>query len=352
MSYDRGADTEFQTVTIADALEMLSANLSGQPESRRVLIERASIGDLPSVASRAHGFFDGTVLDEAHWPIPAETWLRFGEHTDDDWRRGDFTPLPTNDRYAELAEGHDVPLRLIGVRIGFDALKSLVESLPIEWVSACGAIDLLLPLYGSGAGMVAAMALAKRAHSGLLKTRARLFKWEALQLDDYLREKKVEKEASFRTLPAQFWWAEGNEALTQNWVSGDFSTWIDHKFRWQAFGVEFGRRAVEAMLPPKTAPLVEARPDVAGLEPVPVNEPVKPLMTTRGGSQPKAYWEDAIGHVWSMIYNNELKPSRQADIEAALSDRINNQSHPDDKPPSTAATRQRAKAIWKRFSQD
>ena len=270
MSYDQGADTAFQTVAIADALELLSAHLSGEPESRRVLIDRASIGELPSVASRAHGFFDGTVLDEAHWPIPAETWLRFGEHTDDDWRRGDFTPLPTNDRYAELAEGHDIPLRLICVRIGLDALESLIESLPIEWVSAHGAIGLLLPQYGSG--MAAGMALAKRAHSGLLKTRARLFKWEAFQLDDYLRKEKVEKEAIFKTLPAQFWWAEGNEALTQNWVSGDFSTWIDRSLHWQAFGTEFARFDVLAMLPKQTGEEIhptdiEAAPLVSAMMP-------------------------------------------------------------------------------------
>jgi hypothetical protein len=206
---------------------------------------------------------------------------------------------------------------LIGVRIGFDALKSLIESLPIKWVSAHGAIDLLLPLYGSGAGMAAGMALAKRAHSGLLKTRARLFKWEALQLDDYNREKKVVKENSFRTLSAQFWWAEGHEALTQNWVSGDFSTWIDSRFHWQAFGVEFGRRAVEAMLPPKTAPLVEARP-------VDPNSTFESAATSAPrGRRPAKWWADFAEELAVYLHENGIPAGIDTEGQSEVIEAVN-----------------------------
>lgn len=123
------------------------------------------------------------------------------------------------------------------------------ESLSGEWVSAHDAIDMLLPMYGKGMGLAAAMALAKRAHSGLVKTRARLFKWEEPKGGAYGGSQKVGCEAEFAILDKSFWWAEGHEALTQNWVSGDFSTWIDHKFHLQAFGVEFDRSDLEAMLP-------------------------------------------------------------------------------------------------------
>jgi len=132
------------------------------------------------------------------------------------------------------------------------------ESLPVEWVSAYTAIDMLLPTYGKGMGQAAAMALAKRAHSGLVKTRARLYKWEEPKRGAYGGGQKVEREADFAILDKSFWWAEGHEALSQNWASGDFSTWIDHEFHFEAFGVEFALSDLEAMLPKRSRIAAEA----------------------------------------------------------------------------------------------
>jgi predicted nucleotide-binding protein len=53
-------------------------------------------------------------------------------------------------------------------------------------------------------------------------------------------------------VPKHFWWAEGNEALVQDWASGDFDTWIDHKQHLRAFGVSFARPDIEDMLPAET----------------------------------------------------------------------------------------------------
>jgi predicted nucleotide-binding protein len=46
------------------------------------------------------------------------------------------------------------------------------------------------------------------------------------------------------------WWAQGEAALTQNWTTGDFETWIDHKIHLKAFGVMFRRADVQKMIPP------------------------------------------------------------------------------------------------------
>lgn len=40
-------------------------------------------------------------------------------------------------------------------------------------------------------------------------------------------------------IPKEFWWAEGYEALEQDWMSGDFSTWIEKKVHLRAFDVSF-----------------------------------------------------------------------------------------------------------------
>lgn len=80
-------------------------------------------------------------------------------------------------------------------------------------------------------------AICKRAHAGLVKARAKLLVWH--------NERRENCE-----VPKQFWWADGNAALTQNWASGDFETWIDEQYQCQAYGVSFNRADILAMLPP------------------------------------------------------------------------------------------------------
>ena len=89
-----------------------------------------------------------------------------------------------------------------------------------EWISAADAVRLLRSSLTSD--RAAEIAICQRAHSGLVRSRA-----------TYLLEdgKKFEN----HEIPQEFWWAEGEYALTQNWAIGDFDTWIDHTYHWKAF---------------------------------------------------------------------------------------------------------------------
>lgn len=78
--------------------------------------------------------------------------------------------------------------------------------------------------------------LARRAHAGLLRANARL-----MIVNDGQRYPDCD-------VPAGFWWAEGQAALTQNWELGDFETWIKKSARYRIFGVRFRREDVGAML--------------------------------------------------------------------------------------------------------
>lgn len=91
MSASQRAEGALTTITIADAVALLASKLGEVAEARRVLVERAQIGDLLTYATRAHGPFDGQSLNERDWPIPADLWQRLGVHSDDEWRRGDLT---------------------------------------------------------------------------------------------------------------------------------------------------------------------------------------------------------------------------------------------------------------------
>lgn len=105
-----------------------------------------------------------------------------------------------------------------------------------DWIPAAQAYKLVSAV----APTRAASAICSRAKDGLVNARARRLIWGKHSADD-------------QQVPASFWWAGGDTALTQNWGTGDFETWIDHKLHCRAYGVEFKRSDIEAMLPVREA---------------------------------------------------------------------------------------------------
>jgi nucleoside phosphorylase len=109
-----------------------------------------------------------------------------------------------------------------------------------EWVGAAEAIQRLRPIMDA---YVAQKTICARAHSGLIRARAERF----------IVDNKV---ADGHEVPREFWWAEGEAALQQNWTTGDFDTWIDHSVHLKAFGVSFWYGDIEKMIP--AVPVTEA----------------------------------------------------------------------------------------------
>jgi hypothetical protein len=95
-----------------------------------------------------------------------------------------------------------------------------------QWIEASKALELAGSTH----------ALCERANAGLVKSRARL-----LLIGNDRHENAV--------IPSTFWWADGREALDQDWATGDFSTWIDRSVEWKAFGVRFALPGVLELLP-------------------------------------------------------------------------------------------------------
>lgn len=95
-----------------------------------------------------------------------------------------------------------------------------------QWIQAAKALELAGSRY----------ALCERLHAGLARASARLLLKDGERLEEIV-------------IPAAFWWAGGKEALDQDWDTGDFSTWIDHAERWQAFGVTIELDGILEMLP-------------------------------------------------------------------------------------------------------
>jgi hypothetical protein len=104
-----------------------------------------------------------------------------------------------------------------------------------EWMSAKEARE-----YLTSRGMNsldAAIAICTRANAGLVATRAKTFLTEGRRRSDV-------------DVPSSFWWAEGRQELTQDWVTGYFETWVNHgNIRLQAFDVTFRRKDIEQFAP-------------------------------------------------------------------------------------------------------
>jgi len=113
---------------------------------------------------------------------------------------------------------------------GFSAGTKMAEE---EWISAAQAIALVSR---SMARPIAAQVICRRAHEGLIKARAARF----------VRDTKSSDEVE---VPQEFWWAEGHAALEQNWIAGDFETWINQELHLKAYGVTFLRAQIEKLAP-------------------------------------------------------------------------------------------------------
>jgi hypothetical protein len=104
-----------------------------------------------------------------------------------------------------------------------------------EWIRAAEAVAMLKTIL---TGYSAQLRICERAHSGLIRARAEQFHHGQRTFHNH-------------DIPKEFWWAEGHQALEQDWATGDFSTWIERgSIQLKAFGVTFARADIQKLLPP------------------------------------------------------------------------------------------------------
>jgi hypothetical protein len=134
------------------------------------------------------------------------------------------------------------------------------------------------------------MAICARAHAGMIRARAERFV-------------RAERPIDSTELPPHFWWAGGHDALQQDWKTGDFETWIDHKLHLQAFGVSFLRSQIEKLIPDVPAPAAPQPPAAS---------------VALGGRPPAEFWDELWIEIFGQIYLGKLKPKTQAEITKAM----------------------------------
>jgi len=173
-----------------------------------------------------------------------------------------------------------------------------------EWISAAAAVRLLTP--DGKSELSAKMALCKRAHAGMVRSRAERFIVAGRARDN------VE-------LPPVFWWAEGHAALSQDWRTGDFDTWPESsilsgdlrlsagKVHLEAFNVSFMRSGVDKMIPANAVAPVAATSIPAA---------------SSSGRPPADWWEDCLIDLCFKHFRGEPPHKTQADIGRAMQDWI------------------------------
>lgn len=189
-----------------------------------------------------------------------------------------------------------------------------------DWISAAETIKRVREATLSSRSNIA---LATRAHAGLLRAHADLMIINGIQRHPDC------------AVAAGFWWAEGHEALKQNWELGDFETWLKKTTRYQAFGVRFHREDVEKMV--GSAQVKRNRP-----------EPIADKET--GGRPMSTLWPEWVAELASLIYEEGVpggSGTRGADaLISAIADRLANRGLDS---PARATVQGAAKAVLRRL---
>ena len=220
------------------------------------------------IKARAKQYIDGTGRRFGNKELPPEFWWSARE-IDGNWRTGDL---------ATTSPGSPARLQALGVtfrRLDIEQMISLAprgaNGAPLsstetgtgskviaptdgdDWITAREATELLPH---------STRAICAHAREGLIGARAKLLIWGGK------RHSKVD-------VPREFWWADGEEALEQDWRTGRFVTWIRNgTVRLEAFMVEFRRADIEQLKPAsaaKAAPSRAARLRVSSNKQAPLN---------------------------------------------------------------------------------
>jgi predicted nucleotide-binding protein len=207
------------------------------------------------IKARAKRYISPTGRASDDVEVPREFWRERGDITAN-WRAGDFETTALDAQmsrvqaFGVMFRRSDIEqIRPASTAASTGGTPSSSTQTPAEWMSAAEALAFL-----DGR----ARSICQHAKAGLVKARAKLF------IAGGRRDSDCE-------IPPDFWWAEGEEALEQDWATGHFKTTpprdrLGVGIYLEAFGVQFRRLEIE-QLKPHQATAVKARATSPSQEP-------------------------------------------------------------------------------------
>jgi hypothetical protein len=184
---------------------------------------------------------------------------------------------------------------------------------------------------------------------------------------DFFRDKKNPSLTHFTLSPLPADWEEVREMFDtlakgqtydgevgihySDWASGDFKISFEMDFSivtLEIMGLSLDEHALLKSI--GVAPSAEDYRFVEGLDLVIPPETERPVVNAPlfGGRPRYGWWEDALADIAAMLYNGDLKPSRQKDIEEALANWLQNNGH----GASETSIAIRARKIFRAISRD
>ena len=189
-----------------------------------------------------------------------------------------------------------------------------------DWISAAATIALVRTATLSPTANVA---LATRAHAGLLRAHCAL-----LIINGTQRHTDCE-------VPREFWWAEGHDALEQNWEVGDFETWINKTVRFQVFGARFHRDDIERIV--GSSQIGRIRPEPAANK-------------ESGGRPMSTLWPEWVAELAGLIHEEGVPAgSGTKGTEDLISTIANRLAERGLEAPARATVQETAKAVLRRI---
>jgi hypothetical protein len=202
------------------------------------------------------------------------------------------------------------------------------------WMPASEALPLVAKAIGDYEA--AAGALINRLKSGLVQAYAENVIAEAdgksSSMDSIIRmEPSVWKALTEHGYPwhHQFW--KTNDAVVE-------TTNNDRGYRQHSvlryFGIRVELSGIQKMIPQKIASPAPTAPSLrldrpAGPQPrsAPATAPASTIVPTKGGRPAKEFWHDLLIAIFKQIWDGELQPQTQADIERAMLDWASEHGH-------------------------
>lgn len=124
----------------------------------------------------------------------------------------------------------------------------MAEAAEDDWIPSADALNLTIQRTGQSLHK----AILERARDGLIRARAINYivtKHQSSRIDYSEENIEGQKLDDGVLLPRKFFWAGAGAAMNANWITGDFSTWIDRTWECRAYGIHFSRRDVERLAP-------------------------------------------------------------------------------------------------------